>query len=262
MIPEYSLKGKVALITGAGRGIGTGIAEVLAEAGATVVVNALTDKFLSKFTKELQQRSGSRIVGLTGDVTTPAGASRLVEEAVRNAGDIDILVNNLGDAIRRDLVPPPSETNQEPISDDEIAKVMGLNLMSAIYCTRAVGSSMIKRKGGKVINISSFAGIKGSPHLTIYSIGKTGLSGFTRSLALEWAPYGINVNTIAPGIFPDVLTQGPEGVRRLVQERTPQIPLGRVGNLREAGLLALYLPSDASNYMTGQILPLDGGMTV
>ena len=263
MIAEYSLAGKVALVTGAGRGIGTGIAEVFAEAEASVVINALTDRYLGPFAAQLQQRfPARRIIALSGDVTTSAGAARLVAQAVEAAGGpLDILVNNLGDAIRGDLVPLPGGSQLAAISDQDVERNLGLNLMSAIYCTRAAAGAMVARRRGKVINISSFGGIKGAPHLSMYSVGKFGLAGLTRSLALEWASFGVTVNAIAPGHFPDPVTAGEAGYRRMVEQRGPEIPLKRVGKLREVGLLALYLASEASDYMTGQVLALDGGIS-
>ena len=253
MIAEFSLEGRTALITGAGRGIGTGIAEVLAEAGANVAVNALTGQYLDPFVQDLAQRSSRRIVGLAGDCTTPDGATQLVEKTVASLGPIDTLVNNLGDAIRKPF---------EAMTDEEIDKVMGLNIMSAIYCSRAVAASMIARKRGKIINISSFSGVGGSANLAIYAVGKTGMVGLTRSLALEWAAHGINVNCIAPGLYPDPALAGPERYAQAEERAKTQVPLQRVGKFREVGLLALYLASPASDYMTGQILPLDGGLTV
>ncbi|HLH77358.1 MAG TPA: SDR family oxidoreductase [Candidatus Binataceae bacterium] len=263
MVAEYSLAGKIALITGAGRGIGTGIAEVFAEAQATVIVNALTDRYLGPFAARLRERfAGTRIIALTGDATTSTGASRLIAQALEAAGGpLDILVNNLGDAIRGDLVPLPGATQQAELSDSDIERNLGLNLMSAVYCTRAAAGAMVARRRGKVINISSFGGLKGTPHLSMYSVGKFGLAGLTRSLALEWAPFGVTVNTIAPGHFPDPITTGEAAYRRMVEQRSAEIPLKRVGQLREVGLLALYLASAASDYMTGQVLALDGGLS-
>ena len=253
MIAEFSLAGRNALVTGAGRGIGPGITEVLAEAGANVAVNALTNRYLAPFVKDLGQRSGRKIIGLAGDCTSAEGAAQLVSRAVAALGEIDILVNNLGDAIAKPF---------EALTDQEIEQVMGLNIMSAIYCTRAVAPSMIARKKGKVINISSFSGVGGSANLSIYAVGKTGMVGLTRSLALEWAAHGINVNCIAPGFYPDAAMAGPEQFAKAEARAKTQVPLQRVGKFREVGLLALYLASPASDYMTGQTISLDGGLTV
>lgn len=256
---SFSLQGKTALVTGAGRGIGTGIASVLAEAGATVIVNALTDTHLGPFVAQLSQQIGRPVIGIPGDCTTAEGAARLAQRAAELAPPVDILVNNVGDAIRATFL--PLDGGAEPVSNGDIAKSLDLNLMAAIYCTRAFGAGMLARKRGKVINISSLSAFNGSPHLSLYAAAKAGLGGFTRSLALEWARHGVQVNAIAPGLFPDPVALGPERFAAVVDKTRSRIPMGRVGEFREVGLLALYLASSASDYMTGQVLSLDGGMT-
>ena len=137
MIPEFTLAGKTALITGAGRGIGTGIAEVFAEAGATVIVNALTDKYLNGFAASLQQRTGQRVVPIVGDATHPDSVGDIVNRSLAVTGQIDVLVNNLGDSIRRPLV--PLKEGEAGASDEDIQKILALNLIGTIYFSRAVG---------------------------------------------------------------------------------------------------------------------------
>lgn len=261
-VPEYDLKGKVAFVTGAGRGIGKGIAQVLAEAGADVVINALTPKYVEGLAADIAKATGRRVVPLVADVTKSGDVDAAVKRILSEFGGLHILVNNLGDAIRKPLVPVPGqEGGSGPLTDEEYRLIVDLNLTAAVLCSRAVGPHMLERRSGKVINIASFASGKGSPNLTIYAAGKAALVGFTRSLALEWAPYGVQVNAIAPGLFPDPVTAGEEGYARRVQEASKTVPLRREGRLREVGLLALYLASAAGDYMTGQTLYLDGGLT-
>ena len=259
LLAEYSLLGRTVLITGAGRGIGAGIAEVLAEAGATLAINALTDIYLTRLAASLSRPGSQRIVPIAGDVSTSQGADSVVSQARSALGHIDIMINNLGDALERDLVP----LSEAPVlsTDDEARRMIGLNLMSAIYCSRAVGREMIGRRSGKVLNIASFAALRGAAHMSLYAAAKSALMGLTRSLAVEWAPYGINVNAIAPGVIPDRVTFAGERYSAIERHYKALIPLGRLGSIREVGLLALYLVSDASSYMTGQIVALDGGLS-
>ncbi len=257
-IAEYSLEGKTALITGAGRGIGTGIAEVLAEAGASVIVNALTEKYLVPFAEKLAKSSGRKIVPIAGDCASAEGAANLAAAATKH-GEIDILVNCLGDAIRTRFV--AGRDGAEAASDALIEKTINLNLMATVYVTRAIAPAMVARGKGKIINISSVGGVQGSPGLSLYSASKWGVAGLTRSLALEWATRGVNVNAIAPGLYPDPSMQTEEQFKAAEARIAERVPMHRAGRFRDVGLLALYLASPASDYMTGQVLSIDGGMT-
>jgi NAD(P)-dependent dehydrogenase (short-subunit alcohol dehydrogenase family) len=263
---EFDLTGKVVLVTGAGRGIGSGIAEVLAEAGAKVALNALTPRFAettaSTIRERMQESGGEGTVEVfTGDVTRTGGAEAVVERVLKQFGRIDVLVNNLGDAILEPLVGLP-ETDTRTIDDDRLQRILDLNLMATLRCTRAVGPHLLARRSGKVINIGSFTAARGGARVVIYSAAKAAIEGFTRAQALEWASYNIHVNAIAPGLFPEPRTQGEQGAKAGEQFAARIAPLGRAGRLREVGLLALYLASAASDYMTGQTLYLDGGASI
>jgi NAD(P)-dependent dehydrogenase (short-subunit alcohol dehydrogenase family) len=262
MMPaEYDITGKVIFITGAGRGIGKGIAQVLAEAGADIALNALTPRYVESTAAEIAQATGRRVVPVIADVTKSAGVQRAVDTVMQTFGRIDVLVNNLGDAIRKPLVALPGRADAAvALSDEELQFVMDVNLTEAILCTRAVGPHLLERRAGKVINISSWTAGQGGGEMVVYTIAKTALVGFTRAQALEWAPYNVQVNAIAPGIFPDPVTAGEERARQTAARAAQTVPLQRPGRLREVGLLALYLASAASDYMTGQTIFLDGGM--
>ena len=148
------------------------------------------------------------------------------------------------------------------MSDDELRFIIDINLTEALLCTRAIGPHMLERRSGKVINIASWTAHQGGKDLVLYTAAKTALVGFTRAQALEWASYGVHINAIAPGSFPDVVTSGPERVKQTDERAKKNVPLGRPGELREVGLLALYLASKASDYMTGQTIVLDGGLSL
>ena len=172
-----------------------------------------------------------------------------------------MLINALGDAIRKPLVGLPEQAGAgSELSDDDLRFIMDINLTEALLCTRAVGPHMLARRSGKVINIAAWTAHQGGGDMVLYTTAKTALAGFTRAQALEWAPFGVHVNAIGPGLFPDVVTSGEERVRQLEQRARQTVPLGRTGQLREVGLLPLYLASAASDYMTGQTILLDGGL--
>ena len=282
-LPEYDLSGKGAFVTGAGRGIGKGIAQALAEAGADVIINSLTDKHVTGLAADIAKATGRRVVPLVADVTKSADVERAIAQILKDFGALDVLVNNLGDSIRKPLVPLPGALSDQAakapgpltpaaltpaaltpaaLTDDEYRLILDLNLTEAVLCSRAAGPHMLGRRSGKIINIGSFASIRGGVNLTIYAAAKTALVGFTRALALEWAPYGVQVNSIAPGLFPDAVTAGEASYADAVRRAQQTVPLQREGRLREVGLLAVYLASAAADYMTGQTLYLDGGLTL
>jgi len=258
MMPaEYDVTGKIVFITGAGRGIGKGIAQVLAEAGADIAINALTGKYVDGLAADLAAATGRRVIAVTGDMTRADEVQRAIDHVMETFGRIDVLVNALGDSIRKPLVALPDRT---PIAEADLRFIMDINLTEALLCTRAVGPHMLARRSGKVINVSSWTAHQGGRDVVLYTTAKTALAGFTRAQALEWAPYGVQVNCIAPGLFPDVVTMGEDRLRQSNERAKAEVPLGRTGHLREVGLLALYLASSASDYMTGQTILLDGGL--
>lgn len=234
---------------------------MLAEAGADVAINALTPKYVNELAAELSAATGRRVSPIIADMTKTSDVQNAFDQVLDQFGRIDVLVNALGDAIKKPLVGlPGTENGGARIPDDDLRFIMDINLTEALLSTRAVGPHMLERGSGKVINVAAWTAHQGGRDAVLYTTAKTALAGFTRAQALEWAPYGVHVNCIAPGLFPDVVTSGDEYVQRTMERAKHDVPLGRPGQLREAGLLALYLASSASDYMTGQTILLDGGL--
>ena len=257
----FDLTDKTVFITGAGRGIGRGIASVLAGAGANVAINALTSTHAESTAQDIEDSTGKKIVTALGDVTTAEGVSEVVGQVMSALGHIDILINNLGDAVGGPLAGLPDK-QIDPISDADLKKTIDLNMTATLLCTREVGPQMLARRSGKVINISSYTAGRAGGNVVLYSAAKAAVTGFTRAQALEWAPYGVNVNSIAPGLYPEPAAMTAERAEKLAGWAKKAIPLGRTGALEEVGYLALYLASSASDYMTGQTLYLDGGLSL
>jgi NAD(P)-dependent dehydrogenase (short-subunit alcohol dehydrogenase family) len=264
MMPaEFDITGRVVFITGAGRGIGKGIGQVLAEAGADVALNALTTTYVEGVAAEIAASSGRRVLPVIADVTKADEVQRAVAAVLAAFGRIDVLINALGDSIRTPLVQPPgTDARTAAISEQELRFIIDINLTEALLVTRAVGPHMLARRSGKVINIASWTAQQGGGDMVLYTTAKTALAGFTRAQALAWAPHGVHVNAIAPGLFPDVVTGGVERLQEITRRAERTVPMARTGKLREVGLLALYLASAASDYMTGQTIFLDGGLSL
>lgn len=259
MLGAFDLTGRKALLTGAGRGIGRGIALVLAEAGADVGVTSLGEASAKRVAAEVQAL-GRRGFGWAADGTKVADMQVLAKKALAEMDGVDILVNCLGDAIHGIIAPLPGDT-RHVLSEADWHKVMDVNLTQAFVGCHVFGPTLIQAKGC-VITISSFAAIRPAASMTAYASAKAGLTRFTESLALEWAPFGVRVNAIAPGQFPDYDLMPEEERKRRENERVPNIPLGRFGRVREVGYLAAYLASDAAAYITGQTVSIDGGRTL
>ena len=257
--PFADLTGRLALVTGAGRGIGAGIVESLSAAGAMVAVNAFTEASATRRAETVAARTGGRVVAVPGDATTPEGVRAIVDTAVAELGGLDICVNAVGDAIMGPLADLPGGS---PAPDDaEIARILDLNLVSAIWTSRIVAPVLAARGGGVLVHVAGAAAVRGGAQLAVYAAGKSGIVGLTRALALEWAPANIRVNAISPGIVPD-----PEIPDFFTAEQAATyvtgIPAGRFGHPDEFGDLVRYLVSDEARYLTGQAITLDGGLTL
>lgn len=247
-----SLEGKVAVVTGASRGLGQAIAADLAANGARVIVNYNASADAAAEVVAAIAEAGGEATAVQADVSQFDQAKALIKTAVDTYGQIDILVNNAG-TTRDMLLPLMKEADWDVVLDT--------NLKSVFNCCKAVARPMIRRKkGGRIINISSVVGIIGQGGQTNYAASKAGVIGFTKSLAKELGPRQITVNAIAPGFFPTALTAGlPED---LTAQMMSLIPLGRWGELPEVAYLVSFLASEKANYITGQVINVDGGIAM
>jgi gluconate 5-dehydrogenase len=253
----FRLDGRRALITGGSRGIGRAIAQAFAEAGADLILVGRTPETLAQARDELLPL-GRKVETVVADLHDPATAAKLCDEILARGGGVDVLVNNVGGR-REDLA-------TESLDVGKWLGYLDLNLNSAVVCTQKLGAGMLERGWGRIVNIASIAGPLVSMHGIEgrhYETAKAALVGFTRAVAADWAKRGVTANAICPGGF---LT---EPNRRWFRERPAfrgefegNVPMGRLGAPEEVGPLALYLASEASRYMTGAVLVIDGGYTL
>lgn len=245
------LDGKVALITGASRGIGRAVAIKLAGAGARVIINYAGNLAAAQEVEQTIKAAGGEAVIMQGDVANADVVDTMVKQITDNFGRIDILVNNAG--ITRD-------TLLMRMKEVDWDAVINTNLKGVFHCTKAVSRVMMKQKSGKIINMSSVVGVTGNAGQANYAAAKAGVIGFTKSMAKELASRGITVNAVAPGfIATDMTAVLSEQVKT---ELIARIPLGRLGATEDISAAVLFLVSEAANYITGQTLNVDGGMVM
>lgn len=242
------LTGKVALVTGASRGIGEACARALDAAGASVVLSGRTEADLERVAGDLT--NAPRI--LLADLARPGAGTELAERVVTDVGGVDIVVNNAGIPMRR---------TPEQLTEADVDLVFSINVRSLLMLSVGLGPSLIERGGGSIINISSIAGLTGPLGRVAYAGTKGAVDAMTRALAADWGPHGIRVNSICPGIITTAIWEESRAtVPGIIEELSQQIPLKRWGDGDDIADVVVFFASDASRYVTGETLAVDGGM--
>jgi 3-oxoacyl-[acyl-carrier protein] reductase len=246
---KFDLSGKVAVVTGSSRGIGAGIAQILAAQGAKVVINHRnSSEAAAVVLMDIKEKGGQAIV-IQADVGQSSQAQRLIKETIDTCGQIDILVNNAGTT---------RDTLLMTMKDEDWDLVLKTNLSSTYYCSKAAVRPMMKKRSGRIINITSVVGLAGQAGQTNYAASKAGVVGFTKSLAKEIGSRNITVNAIAPGFVPTALTEVLSD--EMMQSVVSNTPLGRLGTVEDVANAVLFLASDEAAFITGQVLTVDGGL--
>jgi gluconate 5-dehydrogenase len=249
----FDLTGKVALITGGSRGIGKEVASALAEAGAKIAITARRDKWLDPTAEEFRAK-GYDCLAVLGDVTEEESVRAFTAKTIDHFGKIDILFNNAGISWGAPALDMPL---------DKFRMVLDTNATGTFLCSKAVAPHMIERGRGKIINMASITGLRGTDPKVMQAIGYSASKGaiisMTRVLATHWAPHGITVNAIAPGFVPTRMSE--DLIERNEEHMLHDIPLGRLADPRDFWGISIFLASDASDYINGAIIPLDGGIS-
>jgi 3-oxoacyl-[acyl-carrier protein] reductase len=245
----FQLNGRTALVTGGARGIGRAVAEQLARQGAHVVVNYVSNEQAAVECLQAIESAGGRGELSRFDVSDAEAVDRAVDGVVAKHGKLDILVNNAGVAIDQLLL---------RLKPEDLLKTWAINVNGAVYCAKAAVRSMMRKRHGRIIQLSSVVAEAGNPGQAAYSASKAALIGLTKTLAREYASRGITVNAVAPGyIDTDMTSALPDEVKKTIMAETP---LGRVGVASEVAAAVTFLASDEASYITGQVLRVNGGM--
>ncbi len=249
----FDIRGQTAVVTGASSGLGATFARTLAERGVNLVIAARRYEKLVKVAEELSGKYDVKVIPVKTDVSQEKQVINMVKTALEKLGSLEIIVNNAGIA---------SISPSIDMSLEEWKKVIDVNLTGVFSCARTAAREMIKKKYGKIVNIASIYGAVGDIfHAAPYYASKGAVINLTRALAIEWAPYKINVNSIAPGFFPSEMTAGIFQDKEAMKHILSRTPLGRTGEPLDLKAALIYLASPASNYVTGQTIFVDGGWT-
>jgi NAD(P)-dependent dehydrogenase (short-subunit alcohol dehydrogenase family) len=251
VMPSMSLKDKVAIVTGSTKGIGNGIAFGLAQAGANIVVVSRNQDDCNRVAGEIAQL-GVQTLPVAADVTKMEAITNLVERTLDKFGRIDILINNAGTALTK---------RAEEITESDWDRVVDVDLKGVFFCAQAVGKQMIKQKRGKIVNVASMLGLVGDRQVLPYCVSKGGVIQMTKALALEWARYDIQVNSLCPGYVITPMNEADLRNEKISAHITRKIPMRRLGEVEDMVGAAVFLSSEAANYMTGQSIVVDGGWT-
>jgi 3-oxoacyl-[acyl-carrier protein] reductase len=245
----FDLTGQVALVTGSSRGLGRAMALALAEAGCDVAVNARKEEALIEVIQAIRQM-GRKVIGVPGDVGDESDVQRMVEQVAQSFGRLDILVNNAGIWEGGYLI---------RLKAEEWERVIRTNLTGVFLMTREVAKVMLKQRRGKIINVASILGFRGTPQSAAYAATKAGVIQMTRVAAIELGPKGIRVNAIAPGFFDTDMTRRYQAEPEALAAHVARIPLRRYGQPEDLSGVVVFLASKASDHITGQTLVVDGG---